>query len=158
SSYPEWLARGVHVITPNKNAGAGAWERYAAIRTASARGGRFRYEATVGAGLPVITTLRDLLDTGDEVLSIEGIFSGTLAYPFHRFDGSAPFSGLLRTAKELGYTEPDPRDDLSGLDVAKKLVILAREIGAKASVETVKLESLVPAALRGVPAADFLER
>jgi aspartokinase/homoserine dehydrogenase 1 len=156
--YAEWLSRGVHVITPNKNAGAGPWERYQAIRAASARGGRFRYEATVGAGLPVITTLRDLLDTGDEIVSIDGIFSGTLAYLFNRFDGSAPFSQLLLKAKELGYTEPDPRDDLSGLDVAKKLVILAREIGWRAGIDTVKLESLVPEALRGVPLPDFLSR
>jgi aspartokinase/homoserine dehydrogenase 1 len=158
SSYAEWLARGVHVITPNKNAGAGPWERYAAIRSAAARGGRFRYEATVGAGLPVITTLRDLLDTGDEIVSIDGIFSGTLAYLFNRFDGSVPFSSLLLKAKELGYTEPDPRDDLSGLDVARKLVILARECGWKASLDTVKLESLVPEPLRGVPTAEFLSR
>jgi aspartokinase/homoserine dehydrogenase 1 len=158
AAYPEWLARGVHVITPNKNAGAGPWERYAAIRAAAARGGRFRYEATVGAGLPVITTLRDLLDTGDEIVSIDGIFSGTLAYLFNRFDGSVPFSTLLLKAKELGYTEPDPRDDLSGLDVAKKLVILARECGWKASLDTVKLESLVPEPLRGVPTAEFLSR
>jgi aspartokinase/homoserine dehydrogenase 1 len=158
AQYAGWLQRGIHVITPNKNAAAGPLQRFEAIRAASLRGGRFRYEATVGAGLPVITTLRDLLDTGDEVLSIEGIFSGTLAYLFNRFDGSEPFSALVRKAKELGYTEPDPRDDLSGLDVAKKLVILAREIGWPATVETVKLESLVPAGLASIPVADFLAR
>ncbi len=156
--YAKWLDRGVHVITPNKNAGAGSLERFRAIREAAARGGRFRYEATVGAGLPVISTLRDLLDTGDEVLAIEGIFSGTLAYLFNRFDGSEPFSALVRKAKELGYTEPDPRDDLSGLDVARKLVILAREIGWPATLESVKLESLVPAALAKVSAPEFMER
>lgn len=156
--YPRWLERGVHVITPNKNAGAGSLERFKAIREASKRGGRFRYEATVGAGLPIITTLRDLLDTGDEVLAIEGIFSGTLAYLFNRFDGSSPFSTLVLAAKELGYTEPDPRDDLSGRDVAKKLVILAREMGWQATVQSVELESLVPAVLREVSVSDFLSR
>jgi aspartokinase/homoserine dehydrogenase 1 len=122
------------------------------------RGGRFRYEATVGAGLPVIQTLRDLLDTGDEVHSIEGIFSGTLAYLFNRYDGSEPFSKLLLQAKQLGYTEPDPRDDLSGLDVARKLVILAREIGWQSSLESVQLESLVPEGLVKVTPLAFLER
>ncbi len=156
--YAKWLDRGVHVITPNKNAGAGPLARFEAIRAASSRGGRFRYEATVGAGLPVITTLRDLLDTGDEVIAIEGIFSGTLAYLFNRYDGTEAFSALVAKAKELGYTEPDPRDDLSGLDVAKKLVILAREIGWKATLESVKLESLVPSPLRDVPVAEFMRR
>jgi aspartokinase/homoserine dehydrogenase 1 len=157
--YASWLERGIHVITPNKHAGAGPWERYSAIIAAAAKGGsRFRYESTVGAALPVIQTLRDLLDTGDEVLAVEGIFSGTLAYLFNRFDGAVPFSDLVMNAKELGYTEPDPRDDLSGLDVARKLVILARENGWQTSVESVALENLVPAALRGVSTADFLAR
>ncbi|MBL8956399.1 MAG: bifunctional aspartate kinase/homoserine dehydrogenase I [Myxococcaceae bacterium] len=157
-SYAKWLERGIHVITPNKNAGAGALPRFEAIRAASTRGARFRYEATVGAGLPIITTLRDLLDTGDEVLAIEGIFSGTLAYLFNTYDGTQPFSALVRQAKELGYTEPDPRDDLSGRDVAKKLVILAREIGWKATIESVRLESLVPEPLRGVSVDEFSKR
>ena len=157
--YAGWLARGIHVITPNKHAGAGPWDRYAAIMAAAAKGSsRFRYESTVGAALPVIQTLRDLLDTGDEVLTVEGIFSGTLAYLFNRFDGSAPFSSLVSSAKELGYTEPDPRDDLSGLDVARKLVILARENGWQTSVDAVELENLVPAALRTIPTAEFLAR
>jgi aspartokinase/homoserine dehydrogenase 1 len=112
----------------------------------------------VGAGLPVITTLRDLIDTGDEVLSVEGIFSGTLAYLFNRFDGAEPFSALVRSARALGYTEPDPRDDLSGRDVARKLVILARENGWKMGLDQVELESLVPPQLREVPVGEFLER
>ncbi len=157
--YAGWLARGIHVITPNKHAGAGPWERYAAIRVAATKGSaRFRYESTVGAGLPVIQTLRDLVDTGDEVFAVEGIFSGTLAYLFNRFDGSTPFSQLVRTARELGYTEPDPRDDLSGLDVARKLVILARENGWKTSLDAVELENLVPEGLRAIPADAFLRR
>jgi bifunctional aspartokinase / homoserine dehydrogenase 1 len=153
--YDGWLARGIHVITPNKHAGSGPLERYTRLKS---RRAQWRYESTVGAGLPVITTLRDLVDTGDEVLSVEGIFSGTLAYLFNRFDGSEPFSGLVGTARSLGYTEPDPRDDLSGRDVARKLVILARENGWKLSLEQVELESLVPPALRGLSVEAFLAR
>jgi len=153
--YPAWMARGIHVVTPNKCAGSGPLERYRAIRAARAQ---FRYEATVGAGLPIITTLRDLIDTGDEVRAIEGIFSGTLAFLFNRFDGSVPFSRLVLQARELGYTEPDPRDDLSGLDVARKLVILARERGLPRTLQEVKLESLVPEALRAPSVDAFLQR
>lgn len=153
--YAGWLERGIHVITPNKNAGAGPWARYAAIKS---KGARFFYESTVGAGLPIITTLRDLIDTGDDVRSVEGIFSGTLAYLFNKYDGSTPFSALVKQAKELGYTEPDPRDDLSGLDVARKLVILARESGWKTGLEDIALESLVPEPLRGVPVGEFMAR
>lgn len=155
AQYDGWLARGIHVITPNKHAGSGPYERYASIKSRKAQ---FRYESTVGAGLPVITTLRDLIDTGDEVKGVEGIFSGTLAYLFNRFDGKTPFSELVRTARGLGYTEPDPRDDLSGRDVARKLVILARENGWKTGLEQIELESLVPAALRDVSVDEFMSR
>ncbi len=158
AKYPEWLAAGIHVVTPNKHAGSGDWRRYAAIRAAQAGGGRFLYEATVGAGLPVIRTLRSLLDTGDVLHEAEGMFSGTLAWLFNRYDGSRPFSDLVREAQSLGYTEPDPRDDLSGLDVARKLVILAREAGLPLSVEDVDVESLVPPSLRDVDRAEFLAR
>ena len=157
--YEGWLAAGIHVVTPNKQAGAGPLARYQRIRAAAAgSGARFRYEATVGAGLPVITTLRDLVDTGDEVLAIEGIFSGTLAWLFNRFDGSQPFSELVAQARSMGYTEPDPRDDLSGVDVARKLVILAREAGHALSLEQVQVESLVPALLREGGVDDFMAR
>ena len=157
--YAEWLAAGIHVITPNKQAGAGDLAQWQAIRAAAARGGaRFRYEATVGAGLPVISTLRDLLDTGDELLAVEGILSGTLAWLFNRYDGVQPFSELVREAHALGYTEPDARDDLSGTDVARKLVILAREAGRELNLDQVEVESLIPPALSQVSADDFLAR
>lgn len=156
--YPRWLAAGIHVLTPNKQAGGGPYERYQEVQMA-ARSGRahWRYEATVGAGLPVISTLRDLIDSGDRIERIEGIFSGTLAYLFNRFDGQAPFSELVRQAKVAGYTEPDPRDDLSGLDVARKLVILAREMGMQLSVDQVHVESLVPEQLADASIDEFLQ-
>jgi aspartokinase/homoserine dehydrogenase 1 len=123
-----------------------------------ATGAHFLYETTVGAGLPVIQTLRDLRETGDEIRRIEGMFSGTLAYLFNTWDGSQPFSTVVNHAKALGYTEPDPRDDLSGMDVARKLIILAREIGLRTEMAEVKVESLVPAALDGCGVDAFLQR
>ena len=157
SHYAEWLATGLHVVTPNKLASSGPLSRWQSIRAASKHGGRFRYEATVCAGLPVVQTLRDLLDTGDELLAVEGMFSGTLAWLCCQYDGKRPFSALLREAHALGYTEPDPRDDLSGLDVARKLVILAREAGWPLSLEDVKVESLVPAELAALPLDAFMQ-
>lgn len=158
SHYPHWLAAGIHVVTPNKLAGSGPLARWQAIHAACAGGARFRYEATVCAGLPVVQTLRDLLDTGDELLAVEGMFSGTLAWLCNRHDGRHPFSALVREAHALGYTEPDPRDDLSGLDVARKLVILAREAGWPLSLEDVDLQSLIPATLAALPREQFMDR
>ncbi|PNS08484.1 bifunctional aspartate kinase/homoserine dehydrogenase I [Solilutibacter silvestris] len=156
--YADWLAAGIHVVTPNKHAGSGPLERWHAIRAATRHGGHFRYEATVGAGLPVIQTLRSQLDTGDTLTEIDGVLSGTLAWLFNKFDGSVSFSQLVAEARALGYTEPDPRDDLSGIDVARKLVILAREAGRELSLEDVVIESLVPASLKDVDRGTFLSR
>jgi aspartokinase/homoserine dehydrogenase 1 len=107
----------------------------------------FLYEANVGAGLPVVSTLRDLVASGDVISKIEGIFSGTLSYLFNQFDGRVPFSSLVRDAHRLGLTEPDPREDLSGRDVARKLLILARQSGSTMNFEDVHVEGLVPSAL-----------
>jgi aspartokinase/homoserine dehydrogenase 1 len=157
--YPRWLAAGIHVVTPNKRANSGPWELYAAIRAArETSGARYLYEATVGAGLPIMQTLRDLRETGDDIRTVEGIFSGTLAYLFNVWDGSRPFSDVVRDAKAKGYTEPDPRDDLSGTDVARKLVILGREMGMQIELAGVALEGLIPAALAGCTVDEFMAR
>ncbi|HSN70720.1 MAG TPA: ACT domain-containing protein, partial [Steroidobacteraceae bacterium] len=157
--YPTWLADGIHVVTPNKKANSAELAFLARLGEARRQGGaHYLYEATVGAGLPVIQTLRDLRETGDHILRIEGIFSGTLAYLFNVWDGAVPFSSVVRDAKAQGYTEPDPRDDLSGMDVARKLIILGREMGLKLELADVALESLVPDALAGCGPDEFLER
>ncbi len=156
--YADWLAAGIHIVTPNKKANSAAMEYTESLRAARRQGGsHYLYEGTVGAGLPVIQTLRDLRETGDEIHSIEGIFSGTLAYLFNVYDGSVPFSAIVKEAKNLGYTEPDPRDDLSGTDVARKLIILAREMGLKLELSQVKVESLVPAELATGSIESFLD-
>jgi homoserine dehydrogenase len=121
-------------------------------------GGRVRYEATVGAGLPVLSTLRTLLDTGDEVMEMTGTVSGTFGAIFSDVAAGQPFSAAVRNAKENGYTEPDPRDDLSGLDVARKALILARTIGRQVNLDEIAIESLVPEELSGVSISEFLDR
>jgi aspartokinase/homoserine dehydrogenase 1 len=157
--YPRWLAAGIHIVTPNKKANSGPLELYGRIMQARrAAGSHYLYEATVGAGLPIIVTLRDLRETGDDILRIEGIFSGTLAYLFNVWDGTQPFSAIVRDAKAKGFTEPDPRDDLSGMDVARKLVILAREMGLKLEVSDVALEGLIPPHLAACAPEEFMAR
>ncbi|HEY2463749.1 MAG TPA: bifunctional aspartate kinase/homoserine dehydrogenase I [Steroidobacteraceae bacterium] len=157
--YRDWLARGIHIVTPNKKANSGTLPYYRSLQDAKRDAGtHYLYEATVGAGLPVIQTLRDLRGTGDDITQIEGIFSGTLAYLFNVFDGSESFSSIVRAAKAKGYTEPDPRDDLSGVDVARKLIILGREMGLTLEIADVQIEGLVPEALTKCSVEEFMAR
>jgi aspartokinase/homoserine dehydrogenase 1 len=159
ANYQAWLGRGIHIVTPNKKANSGPLPYYRALQEARrAAGTHYLYEATVGAGLPVIQTLRDLRETGDDITRIEGIFSGTLAYLFNVFDGSETFSSIVRAAKLKGYTEPDPRDDLSGMDVARKLIILGREMGLTLEMSDVEVTGLVPPALANASVDEFMAR
>ena len=155
--YADWLAAGIHVVTPNKKANSGPLAYYDSLKEARRIGGSsYLYEATVGAGLPVISTLRDLRETGDKLSSVEGIFSGTLAYLFNVYDGKQPFSDIVKDAKAKGYTEPDPRDDLSGTDFVRKVIILGREMGLRLEMKDVQVESLIPAGLEKGSIDDFL--
>ncbi|KAI4355464.1 hypothetical protein L6164_004237 [Bauhinia variegata] len=158
--YYDWLRKGIHVITPNKKANSGPLNQYLRIRALQRQSyTHYFYEATVGAGLPIISTLRGLLETGDRILQIEGIFSGTLSYIFNNFKVGRTFSEVVSEAKEAGYTEPDPRDDLSGTDVARKVIILARECGLKLELSDIPVESLVPEPLRvSASAQDFMQQ
>ena len=155
--YAEWLAAGIHIVTPNKKANSADLAYYHRLQEARRAGAsHYLYEATVGAGLPVVHTLRDLRETGDEITSIEGIFSGTLAYLFNVYDGRVAFSEIVQDARRRGFTEPDPRDDLSGQDVARKLIILGREMGLTLELQDVQVESLVPAELAGGSIEEFM--
>ncbi|KAL5175308.1 Bifunctional aspartokinase/homoserine dehydrogenase 2, chloroplastic [Glycine soja] len=157
--YYDWLRKGIHVVTPNKKANSGPLDQYLKLRALQRQSyTHYFYEATVGAGLPIVSTLRGLLETGDKILQIEGIFSGTLSYIFNNFKDGRAFSEVVSEAKEAGYTEPDPRDDLSGTDVARKVIILARESGLKLELSNIPVESLVPEPLRACASAqEFMQ-
>ncbi|MFC4822057.1 homoserine dehydrogenase [Dokdonella ginsengisoli] len=157
--HADWLGAGYHVVSANKAATGETLAAWDDLRRAGRRGGvLYGDAATVGAGLPVLSTLRRLRDCGDRLLALDGVFSGSLSWLFNQFDGSRPFSALLREARAFGYTEPDPRLDLGGADVARKLLILARTAGHPIDTTDVAIESLVPAALRDVPLEAFLAR
>lgn len=158
-SYVALMNNNCHVITPNKRAGSGDYDYYQKIRqTCQHKKTEFLYEATVCAGLPVIHTLQDLLRTGDEINRVSGVVSGSLSYIFNRLRAGARLSEAVLEAKNAGYTEPDPRDDLSGTDVVRKMVCLAREMGFATLLSDVSCENLVPADLIDVSLDDFLAR
>ncbi|TZF83441.1 homoserine dehydrogenase [Cognatilysobacter lacus] len=153
--HADWLARGAHVVTASKLGQGASLDRWHAIQAACVRGNtRYGDSATVGAGLPLLRTLRALRDGGDAVLAVAGVLSGSMAWVFGEYDGARAFSGFVRRALDAGYAEPDPRDDLSGEDVRRKLLILARTAGFLLEPNQVEVESIVPRALARLPPHD----
>lgn len=165
SAYPSFLEKGISIITPNKKAFSGEYQLWQDIFSACTSSGPFVYhESSVGAGMPIISTLNEMVFTGDQITRIEGVFSGTMSYLFNSF---APLTGKggkwsaeVAKARSLGYTEPDPRDDLNGMDVARKLTILGRLAGLPIeSPSSFPVQSLIPPELTGVSdAMEFLDR
>ncbi|MCG9785007.1 bifunctional aspartate kinase/homoserine dehydrogenase II [Vibrio brasiliensis] len=156
--YLEIAEQGMHLISANKVAGSASSDYYHQVQDAFAKINRhWLYNATVGAGLPINHTVRDLRESGDDIIALSGIFSGTLSWLFQQYDGSVPFAELVDLAWQQGLTEPDPRHDLDGSDVMRKLVILARESGLEIEPEAVKVESLVPQELSQLSIDEFFD-
>lgn len=156
--YSSCFESGINVIAANKKGLSGPLSRYQDImRSAIDNKQTFLYETTAGAALPFIKSVKDLIISGDQIEEIEGVFSGTLSYLFNSYNGSVPFSKIVTDARNQGYTEPDPRDDLSGMDVARKLVILARELGLMIEVNNIEIENLVNEAHRDLSIESYLQ-
>ncbi|MBR6933087.1 MAG: bifunctional aspartate kinase/homoserine dehydrogenase I, partial [Bacteroidales bacterium] len=152
--YPGLFKAGYSIVSCNKNPFAGPYETYKALKESALRAGRaLRFETTAGAALPVVGTVQGLLDEGDRVTSIEAILSGTLAYLMNGYEGSG-FDELVEDARQKGYTEPDPRTDLSGRDVLRKVLILGREAGWPLEEKDVRLEAVPSAEEMAVRYAD----
>ncbi|WP_119343525.1 bifunctional aspartate kinase/homoserine dehydrogenase I [Facilibium subflavum] len=158
-SYLPFLESGIDVVTPNKYANTEDLSYYYALRKTSIdHQSKFKYETNVCAGLPVIQTLQNMQLTGDKIHKIQGVFSGTLSYIFNQMNQGKSFIDSLFDAYEKGFTEPDPRQDLSGMDVARKVICLAREIGLEVNLDDILIESLVPEALHQESVETFLIR
>lgn len=155
AQHAHWLAQGIHVVTACKLGQGTALARWRQIRD-GCRDGRVRYgdSATVGAGLPLLRSIRELQAGGDRIHAIAGVLSGSMAWLCNHYDGLRPFSGFVREARAAGYTEPDPREDLSGEDVRRKLLILARAAGFELESDEVEVASLVPASLAALASDD----
>ncbi len=158
--YERLLGASVSVVTPNKRANASRQRLYDRLHaSALSHSVRFLYETNVGAGLPIINTMNDLVAGGDSILRIDGVLSGTLSYLFNSFGNGSSFSEIVAEAKERGFTEPDPRDDLNGLDVGRKLLILAREAGHRLEFKHVRVDPLIPQPLlREKSVASFMQK
>mgnify|MGYP000161422864 FL=1 len=157
--YPKLFANGIHVVTPSKLANTFEQSFFDELKKLTKKhNNSFRYETTVGAGLPVISTINDLQSTGNQISEISGVVSGTMTYLFNQLEQGVPFSKAIIDAREKGYAEPDPRDDLSGEDVARKFLTLARTLGITIEREELQVESLIPEKLKNVDDNIFLEK
>ncbi len=156
--YLRLLTQGIHVTTPSKRANTFEQSYFEDLKVFQKPGkAQYRYETAVGAGLPVINTINNLIESGDSITKITGVVSGTMTYIFNQLQQGIPFSEIIKAAKKEGYSEPDPRDDLSGEDVARKFLILARTCGYRYERDQIKVESLVPKELIDYQINGFLD-